>query len=137
MLRSSSHAARERIATTGARVTAARVAVLEALLASTGALSHHDLAERIASVDRVTLYRVLEWLVSRGLAHRRTDGDGVWRFLASGTAHGAHAHFCCNRCGAVSCLPTQVQPRLRLPAGYRRDGVDLTVRGLCAGCTAR
>jgi len=136
MPKSPSRSAHDLIAAAGARATAARVAVLETLIAATGALSHTELQERInRTVDRVTLYRVLDWLVGHGFAHRRTDGDGVWRFLPSGSTHDTHAHFNCTRCGTVHCLPSQVEPKLRLPAGYRRESVDLTVRGVCAGCT--
>lgn len=127
--------AADQIAATGERSTAARIAVLDALIEAKNALSHAELQGLMGrSVDRVTLYRVLEWLVAHGLAHRRTDGNGVWRFLPSDGSHDTHAHFSCTRCGVVSCLPVEVRPKLRLPAGYRRESVDLTVRGLCAGC---
>ena len=64
--------ARERIQGTGARMTAPRVQVLAAMLAAKRVLSHHDIESMFgaARLDRVTLYRVLDWLVEQGLAHR-------------------------------------------------------------------
>ncbi len=66
--------ARQRLQTLGQRVTPARLAVLATLLDSPRALSHHDVEVRIGAksehFDRVTLYRVLEWLVAQGLAHK-------------------------------------------------------------------
>lgn len=127
--------ARRRIAATGERVTAARVAVLAELLGAKQALTHHEIERRLSHpLDRVTLYRVLEWLVAAGLAHRGAGPDRIWRFMASGAGHEQHAHFHCNRCGKVRCLDEPFEPDLRLPRGYRREAVDLTVRGRCAAC---
>ncbi|MFN3594830.1 MAG: Fur family transcriptional regulator [Thiobacillaceae bacterium] len=63
------------------RATPARVAVLRLLLTADSALTHAEVAARLGGgVDRVTLYRVLDWLVSRGLAHRIAGEDRIWRF---------------------------------------------------------
>jgi Fur family ferric uptake transcriptional regulator len=85
-------------------------------------------------VDRVTVYRVLEWLVGQELAHRIAGDDRVWRYKAQ-TDRNGHAHFKCNRCGAVFCLEnTSTAYALALPPGYRSQAVELTIRGLCASC---
>lgn len=110
------------------------------LLAARRALTHHEVerqVKRIVGMDRVTIYRVLEWLVARGLAHRISGDDRVWRFNAADDQHARqHAHFKCNDCGEVICLQTAVAARaVPLPTGYRPQEVELTVKGLCAGCT--
>jgi len=131
--------ARERIQGTGARMTAPRVQVLAAMLAANQVLSHRDIEDRLgaARLDRVTLYRVLDWLVAQGLAHRIAGPDRIWRFSVTGEAHETHAHFQCNRCGKVLCLDElsarKVPPRL--PAGCRPERMELTVTGICAECT--
>jgi len=131
--------ARERIQGTGARMTAPRVQVLAAMLAANRVLSHHDIENMLgaARLDRVTLYRVLDWLVGQGLAHRIAGPDRVWRFSVTGEAHETHAHFQCNRCGKVLCLDELSARRvpLQLPAGYRPERMDVTVTGQCAECT--
>jgi Fur family ferric uptake transcriptional regulator len=126
---------------TGARVTRQRIEVLAALLAAPRALSHHEIERRLnrdLGIDRVTVYRVLEWLVERGLAHRISGDDRVWRFNAADgePAHSyGHAHFKCNGCGEVICLDeVRAARRVPLPAGYRSQEVELTVKGLCAEC---
>jgi len=131
----------EAIRRTGARVTRARVEVLAALLAAERALTHHEVEGRInrdLGVDRVTVYRVLEWLTSRGLAHKIAGDDRVWRFNAANDERGrshAHAHFKCNNCGEVICLDEVRAARsVKLPSGYRSQEVELTVKGLCAEC---
>lgn len=124
----------------GARATRARVAVLATLLAASEALSHHDVESRLPrgiDVDRVTLYRVLEWLTDQGLAHKLAGDDRVWRFSSLGhNAASGHAHFQCSGCGRMLCLDEARVPAIRLPSGFRRRDVEVTVKGTCDACTA-
>ena len=55
---------------TGARATPARVRVLQLLRVAPAALTRHEIEQALAdqALDRVTLYRVLEWLVESGFA---------------------------------------------------------------------
>ena len=146
--------ARDRVRQTGARVTGARVKVLAVLMEADEALTHTEVQRRLEQgngpelLDRVTLYRVLEWLVDAGLAHRVAGVDRVWRFSAHGDAgdpvkapgHG-HGHFKCRDCDRMFCMDST--PRLAeavqdmLPAGFAGDALELTVVGRCAECAAR
>jgi len=126
-----------RVRATGDRVTPARVQVLAQLLAGGRALTHHELEASLGSgrLDRVTLYRVLDWLVAQGLAHRMSGTDRAWRFSAADRRHDAHAHFQCNRCGKVVCLEEARTRRAPpVPHGFRAEAVETTVKGLCATC---
>jgi Fur family ferric uptake transcriptional regulator len=127
---------RDEIRDHGARVTGARVRVLELLRAARSALSHAEVEEaaRDLVVDRVTIYRVLEWLVEQGLAHRIAGPDRVWRFTAGANLSGSHAHVHCTHCGRTVCMGEIATPALRLPKGFRLDSVELKVNGLCAAC---
>jgi Fur family ferric uptake transcriptional regulator len=120
------------------RVTRARVRVLEMLLDAPHALSHGEIEAGLAgeiSADRVTLYRILDWLVASGLAHRVRGEDRTWRFNAVVQGDDRHAHFHCSRCGQVFCL-VDLQPleAPRLPDGFRLERADLSLRGLCPAC---
>ena len=120
-------------------------------------MSHQELFDRIGSkvsVDRVTVYRVLEWLVQTGLAHRIAGEDRVWRFSVArrgdheheahdGSAgvvhhHGdPHGHFQCDACRRMFCIeaPVGIEQNLeRLPAGFKGRDVEMVVRGLCPAC---
>jgi Fur family ferric uptake transcriptional regulator len=127
---------------TGARQTRARIEVLAALLRAGEALTHNEVERRLHrghDVDRVTLYRVLEWLTEQGLAHKVSGGDRVWRFSAAGHARapaGGHAHFECSSCGKVICLDKARLPSIPLPAGYRRRDIEVTIKGSCDQCAA-
>jgi Fur family ferric uptake transcriptional regulator len=124
----------------GARRTRARIAVLSILLGTREALTHHEIGRRTSrgsDLDRVTLYRVLEWLTEHGLAHKLAADDRVWRFSAAGHGHtgvAAHAHFQCSECGKVICLDQSPLPTVSLPRGFRRQEVEVTVKGCCAAC---
>jgi len=146
--------ARTAIRAQGARVTAARVNVLATLMRSSSALSHQELLDRLSpatSIDRVTAYRVLEWLVQSGLAHRIAGEDRVWRFSVGQpcghdceagpahqhTHHEAHGHFQCDACNRMFCIdaPVGTQENLaRLPEGFDGRDVEVLVRGLCPSC---
>jgi Fur family transcriptional regulator, ferric uptake regulator len=147
-------AAEAAIRATGERLTQPRVAVLAALLSFDHAASHTDVVTALASetIDRVTVYRVLDWLVSVGIAHRISGDDRVWRFMLNASAnrhaasrtansathrapHESHAHFTCEACGQTFCLEA-VKPKidLRVPEGFRTSEVDVKLRGRCAHC---
>lgn len=128
--------ARQSLAGRGVRVTRARSAVLAGLLASARPLSHHELEQQLAAAcDRVTLYRVLAWLVEQGLAHRVSGEDRVWRFSVEQHADHRHAHFHCSGCATVFCMDAQARAP-DLPSGFQLEDVELTLRGLCPGCVS-
>ena len=133
------HTAEQSIRRTGARMTQPRILVLSVLFAAERALTHTEVESRLPAalgVNRVTIYRVLEWLTEQGLAHKIAGEDRVWRFNAAAHQHaGPHAHFKCSDCGQVLCLePVPATPAVKLPAGFRQQAVELTIKGLCSDC---
>lgn len=122
-------------------MTSSRVRVLGFLQAARQPLSHGDI-ETLASkdglpaIDRVTLYRVLDWAADVGLAHKAVDGQGVFRFSVADPKHkhAQHMHFRCTGCGGVYCL--QAPPPLppSVPRGFRLSGITMDIRGECAHC---
>lgn len=132
--------ANEILRNAGERATPAREIVLDILLDAPRALTHQEIEqsarEACLAADRVTLYRVLDWLVARRYAHRIAGEDRVWRFNAAGPEAHGHAHFHCTACGQVFCL-NDLQPALgfNLPKGFRFEGAELTIQGLCPTCS--
>src|SRR5450830_1850267 len=100
------------------RVTQARVSVMASLLQARSAVSHQDLQDKLAQMDRVTLYRALDCLTEAGLAHKIASDDRIFRYHAgTGAEHHEHSahnpaqghqhqhgHFKCTRCARVFCL---------------------------------
>lgn len=129
----------ERIRATGARATPARIRVLELLTAAPAPLSHQDIEGALGpdGLDRVTLYRVLDWLVETGIAVKRADERRVWRFsLGSGGTHHGHVHFRCESCGRVFCIDAPSPRPPRLPGGFTLVRAELDLSGRCAECNA-
>jgi Fur family ferric uptake transcriptional regulator len=132
--------ARRLVSESGGRNTEARRNVLACLIAANQALSHADIETQLAGtdLDRVTLYRVLEWLVERQLAHRvGTVGshERAMRFaFTQPDRPSAHAHFQCTECGRTICLESAVAPALIVPPGVELEGVELSAFGRCASC---
>lgn len=129
------------IRATGARVTPCRVRVLSVLQAEHAPLSHSDIEARLSSnatpeMDRVTLYRILDWLVEAGLAHKAPNTRGVFCFTSANPdiEHHRHMHFRCNDCGKFICLDLPVPVLPALPNGFLVTGVELDVSGECPDC---
>ncbi len=136
--------AQSRLRQLGARVTQPRVAILACLIEAREPLTHQAVIDRLPAdgdVDRVTVYRVLDWLVDQGLAQKRAGNDRVFRFTlveheaARAEVHRQHSHFHCTRCDRTFCLETagkSVAPKV--PSGFAVEHVELTVNGVCAEC---
>lgn len=132
-----------KIRAVGQRATPARVRVLALLGGTPQGLTHQEIETALARsgegpMDRVTLYRVLDSLVSGGLVLRQADESRTFRFSAAQQTedHAAHAHFRCDECGRVFCLAAP-PPAPALPAGFRLSRMSLDLRGECSDCTAR
>lgn len=124
----------------GIKVTPGRVRVLEILRAARQPLCHGELeaaGDGQTTIDRVTLYRILDSLVACGLALKAVDTRGVFRFSASGAQrhHGGHVHFRCTDCGGVFCLQAEPPPAPELPRGFRLGEAAFDVRGTCDRCS--
>jgi Fur family ferric uptake transcriptional regulator len=129
----------EMIRSRGERVTRGRVQILATLLSQRRAVTHQEIEERLRDkhrFDRVTLYRVLEWLNEKGFVHKVVSEDRTWRFLANTRERPLqHAHFECLGCTRVICLEDfEAVYHHPLPVGYRSREVELTVKGLCDEC---
>lgn len=132
--------AAELIVSAGQRPTAARIRVLATLLRMQPAATHHDIVAAMTGprMDKVTLYRVLDWLVEHILVHKIVSEDRVWRFRANDTRAAAHhhAHFQCTTCDKVVCLENvPVTSNVAVPSGFRTEEAELTVRGVCDKCS--
>ena len=132
--------ARRLVKESGGRNTEARRNVLACLIGAGRALSHAEIEAQLTDtdLDRVTLYRVLEWLVEQSLAHRvggLSGFDRAMRFAFSRPERrSAHAHFQCVQCGTTMCLDDVAVPPLPVPGGIELQGIELAAFGYCASC---
>lgn len=122
------------------KTTPARVNVLNILLSSPTALNHQNI-EQIAkeaglSIDKVTLYRTLDWLVEKRVAHRIASVNRAWYFNASPQPEATpHAHFHCKICTQIYCLEDMnSMPLSNLPKQYKLEEAELSLQGQCVSC---
>ncbi len=118
------------------RITPARQTVLQILKGTQLALTHHEIEQTAKAqgvqFDRVTLYRALEWLVSKELANKVAAEDRIWRFSAARGGSLEQAYFHCTTCGEVTCLEASGVSVPALPAGFRVKRSEVMLRGKCA-----
>jgi Fur family ferric uptake transcriptional regulator len=98
-----------------------------------------DTLNRTDNINRVTVYRILDLLVEKGLVDRISSGGRSFVFgLAPNENHPAHPHFYCKTCGSLECLNPQslsvdLQSMLRTFPGLI-ENVEVRVDGVCKNC---
>lgn len=131
-----------RCAERGLRLTPLRRRVMEALAQSHVPLGAYELVERLGRTGErpppMSVYRVLDFLVAAGLAHRIESRNA---FLACGHAHGASevaVFLICETCGAAQEVASHALGRdlswAARAAGFEPRQRVLEVAGRCAGC---
>lgn len=141
----------------GLKSTTSRLEVTAVLVQNNYPLTHQDILKQLpSSFDRVTLYRVLDWLLQNKVIHRIAGEDRAWHFQINTSANNSnstqynnstrltknktinqhsHAHFQCGSCGKVFCLD-DVHPKLtsNIPTDFTVDSIELNIKGKCANC---
>lgn len=92
--------------------------------------------ERIASISRMTIYRVLDLLCGYGLIARVNRPGTAERFDANIERH---HHLICRRCEKIMDLEDLRLNRLPLPrvAGFKISNYSVCFSGICAKCSVK
>jgi Fur family ferric uptake transcriptional regulator len=122
--------------------TANRMGVLELVGNNAYPLSADDLytiLKRSRSINRVTVYRILDLLVKHGVVERiSTGGRAFYYDLAPNDYHQPHPHFYCRSCGRMDCLDPRSlavdTDTLRKTYPGRIEKVEIRIDGLCTSC---
>lgn len=119
-----------------------RLRVLEVIGNNSCPLSAADIFQTLGStgnINRVTVYRILDLLVDKGLVDRiSTGGRAFYYGMAPNENHRPHPHFYCKRCGRMDCLTpdslnVDSQGLWKTFPG-RIDKVEVRVDGICINC---
>ena len=134
---------REAVRAHGLRATAARIDVLVVLHEAAQPLTHEQVmaALREGVYDKASVWRILADLAEAGVLRRMDLGDRVWRYElrdACRKIHHEHAHFLCEACGDVRCLPPVrvVGEDGELPEALAGASFRVRVMGRCGRCEA-
>jgi len=119
------------------RNTSSKKDVLAVLEKANAALSHDMIQEQLSTINRATIYRILNRFCEDGIVHRILGEDGKQYFAlcvscGEGNHNHNHLHFQCVKCKKVECLEQQVTPLL--PEGYVAEGFYGLVSGTCPDC---
>ena len=120
------------------RNTPAKQAVLNILKTSKAALSQEDIEQEVkGSMDRVTVYRVLNSFCEDGYLHKILSDDGKYYFAICLNCHEEkhqhnHFHFRCLSCNKMECLKQEVN--VKVPRGYTLENVNCLLTGYCRAC---
>lgn len=130
---------------TGLSTTPNRLRVLEMIGNNTSPLNAQEIyttLNRTVTINRVTVYRILDLLVENGLIERINSGGRSFRYgLAPNEHHSRHPHFYCRYCGNMECLSPEslsinMDPIRRTFPG-RVENIDVRLDGICKICLRR
>jgi Fur family ferric uptake transcriptional regulator len=142
MTGSQAQATVEELRGAGLRVTAGRVAVLEAVRHG----DHLDaeaiaarVRDRVGHISLQAVYEALHAFTGAGLIRRIEPADSPARF--EGRVGDNHHHIVCRSCGVVADVECAVVEAPCLTAsddhGFAIDEAEVVYWGLCPGCSAR
>jgi Fur family ferric uptake transcriptional regulator len=119
--------------------TKARIGILKVLMQAAGPLRQDEIGERLASrtLNKATVYRTLESLLTAGLVHRVSLDDRAWHFELADhcTEKQCHPHFTCTNCGVTHCLTDITLPLAHIPRkGFVISRQQVRLEGLCPAC---
>lgn len=124
------------------RATVNRIRVLEVVGNNSFPLSAKDIfntLERSCSINRVTVYRILDLLVDHGVVDRiSTGGRAFYYGLAPNKHHEPHPHFYCTNCGQMDCLSPEslsvdMENFVKTFPG-QIEKLEVRIDGICKNC---
>ncbi|PCI24328.1 MAG: ferric uptake regulator family protein [SAR324 cluster bacterium] len=119
--------------------------VLDLVTGSEMPLSSQEILELALSrkeqraINRVTMYRILDLLVEKGLLNRLSSPDRTDRYcMRESKNHPHHVHFFCEHCQKMLCLPSKsivMEPvKVESPEFSRINSVQVLLGGVCRAC---
>lgn len=122
--------------------TASRLLIMEVIGSNNYPLTVTEVlhtVERTRSINRVTVYRILDLLVEKHLIERISAGGRAAHFgMAPNEHHPSHPHFHCVNCGLMNCLSPEsltIHPEnLQKTFPGRIQRIEILVEGICNTC---
>ena len=107
------------------KLTTARKAILEILIASNKPLSYEDIKDHLA-MDKATFYRNITKFEEEGIINSFESNDKKRYFEILKTKH---AHFICNVCSKIECIHEE------LDINIKHHQIDnIIIKGICPNC---
>ena len=108
----------------GVRPTANRILILRTMLAADHPVSLPELEDIMETMDKSSIFRVLNVFVKHHVAHECTLDD-------------MHIHFYCEVCHRTFCFKTIHVPGIDLPGGFTVNSINYMAKGICPECSGK
>ena len=123
----------------GIKPTANRLLIVKALVSQHHPVSVKDLEDSLLTLDKSSIFRVLTLFREHHLVHAIETGEGIVKYELCQSHNeeeddDEHVHFYCERCHRTICLHDIPVPQIPVPEGYRAEGINVLVRGICECC---
>lgn len=125
----------------GIKPTTNRIILMRELHEEEYPQSLMELEQRILTIDKSNIYRMLTLFRERHLVHAIECDESGTKYELCLSSHeeddDVHAHFYCERCHKLICLEETHIPQIPLPEGYRQTSATYTVKGICDQCARK
>ncbi|MDE6297328.1 MAG: transcriptional repressor [Muribaculaceae bacterium] len=126
----------------GVKPTSNRILVLKELAGFTHPVSLADLEDALDTMDKASIFRVLELFAEKDLVHVIEDGSRSSKYELCHNHHthsieDQHVHFYCTNCKETICFEDMKIPKIEVPEGYMPHSVNFVVKGLCRKCSKK
>jgi len=123
----------------GIRPTPNRILVLRTLGAESRPMSLADIEVRLDTLDKSSISRVLNLLLSHDIVHGMEDGRGVVQYELCQHPENhepgdMHIHFYCEKCRRTFCFEDTPVPEVAIPKAYTVRSVNYMLKGICPKC---
>ena len=121
--------------------TSNRILVMRELIKASHPVSLADLEISLGfSMDKASIFRVLELFSEKDIIHEIEDGSRSLKYelCHSGTHHtisDQHVHFYCERCKETYCFEDVNVPLVNIPEGFSPHTINYMVKGICPKCS--
>ena len=125
----------------GHRMTSARTVIVQAVLGSKKPFSflemHVTLTKKGFGIDKVTVYRELQFLEKEKLLQGVKFQDGTKRYCLASSGH--HHHLICTKCSDVQDMKMDheldtIKKKIRREKSFNIQSHALEFHGLCSRC---
>lgn len=123
----------------GVRSTPNRVLVMKELMNAKSPVSLAELEISLDTMDKASIFRVLELFAGKELVHVIEDGSRSLKYeLCHSESHHSvedqHVHFYCEKCDKVYCFEDISVPSIKIPGSYTVKSINYMIKGICPGC---
>lgn len=122
--------------------TSNRILVLKKLKAEACPVTLLDLSNKMLTMDKSSIFRVLTLFLEHDVVHAFEDGRGILNYeLCSSAGHchhnDGHIHFYCEACHRSFCLEDISIPDFNLPEGFSPHSISFVIKGECPDCKSK